>query len=79
MRDQEQARLTDHAYGEALRILTKHRALLDRVAQALLEQRDARRARSCSRSSATSSPSRAPPRRSAWCASPLEPEQLTER
>jgi ATP-dependent Zn protease len=38
MRDHEQARLTDEAYGEALRILTKHRALLDRVAHALLEK-----------------------------------------
>jgi cell division protease FtsH len=38
MRDQEQARLTDHAYGEALRILSKHRALLDRIAHALLEK-----------------------------------------
>jgi cell division protease FtsH len=38
LRDQEQAQLTDHAYEEAVRILTKHRALLDRVAQALLEQ-----------------------------------------
>ncbi len=37
MRDQEQARLTDQAYEEALRVLTKHRALLDRVAHALLE------------------------------------------
>jgi cell division protease FtsH len=37
MRDQEQALLTDYAYSEALRILTKHRALLDRVAAALLE------------------------------------------
>ena len=38
MRDQEQARLTDQAYGEALRLITKHRALLDRVANALLEK-----------------------------------------
>jgi cell division protease FtsH len=38
LRDSEQARLTDHAYAEALRLLTKHRALLDRVAAALLEQ-----------------------------------------
>ena len=38
MRDNEQARLTDEAYAEALRILTKHRAALDRVAAALLEK-----------------------------------------
>ncbi len=38
MRDQEQAQLTDQAYNEALRILTKHRAVLDRVAHALLEK-----------------------------------------
>ena len=38
MRDQEQARLTDHAYAEALRLIAKHRALLDRVAAALLEK-----------------------------------------
>jgi len=38
MRDQEQARLTDHAYAEALRLIAKHRVLLDRVAAALLEK-----------------------------------------
>jgi cell division protease FtsH len=38
MRDHEQARLTDHAYEEALRILNKHRAALDRVAAALLDK-----------------------------------------
>jgi cell division protease FtsH len=38
MRDQEQARLTDHAYAEAIRLITKHRALLDRVASALLDK-----------------------------------------
>src|SRR6188472_11983 len=38
LRDSEQARLTDHAYGEARRLLEKHRAALDRVAQALLEK-----------------------------------------
>jgi cell division protease FtsH len=38
LRDSEQARLTDDAYGEALRLLSKHRAALDRVAEALLEQ-----------------------------------------
>jgi len=38
MRDAEQARLTDEAYGEALRLIAKHRALLDKVALALLER-----------------------------------------
>src|SRR5262249_57248747 len=36
LRDQEQARLTKDAYAEALRLVAKHRALLDRVALALL-------------------------------------------
>ena len=38
VRDEEQARLTDHAFGEALRLLAKHRASLDRLAAALLEK-----------------------------------------
>jgi cell division protease FtsH len=38
LRDAEQARLTDDAYAEAIRLLTKHRGVLDRVAQALLEK-----------------------------------------
>jgi ATP-dependent Zn protease len=38
LRDQEQARLTDGAFGEAVRLLTKHRASLDRVATALLQK-----------------------------------------
>jgi len=38
LRDSGQARLTDHAYGEAQRLLLKHRATLDRVAEALLEK-----------------------------------------
>src|SRR6478672_5843359 len=38
LRDQEQARLTDGAYAEALRLLQKHRVPLDRVAAALLEK-----------------------------------------
>jgi cell division protease FtsH len=38
LRDQEQGRLTDHAFAEAVRLLTKYRAALDRVAQALLER-----------------------------------------
>ena len=42
LRDAEQARLTDEAYEEAIRLLTKHRAALDRLAAALLEKGDAR-------------------------------------
>ena len=38
LRDSEQARLTDHAYDEAKRLLVKHRPALDRVATALLEK-----------------------------------------
>jgi cell division protease FtsH len=37
LRDQEQARLTDEAYAEAIRLLQKHRPVLDRIAKALLE------------------------------------------
>src|SRR5919201_1953772 len=38
LRDAEQARLTDTAFEEALRLLEKHRAALDRIAHALLEK-----------------------------------------
>src|SRR5436190_22615768 len=38
VRDAEQARLTDYAYAEALRLLKKHRVPLDRLAIALLEK-----------------------------------------
>jgi cell division protease FtsH len=38
LRDQEQARLTDEAFAEALRLLQKHRGALDRIALALLEK-----------------------------------------
>ena len=38
LRDQEQARLTDQAYAEAIRLLQKHRPVLDRIASALLEK-----------------------------------------
>jgi cell division protease FtsH len=38
LRDSEQARLTDNAYAEAVRLLGKHRPALDRVAAALLEK-----------------------------------------
>ena len=38
LRDNEQARLTDEAFQEALRLLEKHRGALDRIANALLEK-----------------------------------------
>jgi cell division protease FtsH len=38
LRDSEQARLTDEAYAESIRLLQKHRPVLDRVALALLEK-----------------------------------------
>ena len=38
LRDLEQGRLTDGAYLEAVRLITKHRAALDRLANALLEK-----------------------------------------
>jgi cell division protease FtsH len=38
VRDQAQAQLTDTAYEEAHRLLRKHRAALDRIANALLEK-----------------------------------------
>src|SRR5579862_5258091 len=38
LRDEEQARLTDGAYEESLRLLKKHRAPLDRIAASLLEK-----------------------------------------
>ncbi len=38
MRDSEQARLTDDAYEEAMRVLVKNRAALDLLANALLEK-----------------------------------------
>src|SRR5438067_815999 len=38
VRDEEQARLTDGAYEEAVRLLRKHRAPLDRIASELLEK-----------------------------------------
>ncbi len=38
LRDTEQALLTDAAYADALRLLAKHRASLDRIATALLEK-----------------------------------------
>jgi cell division protease FtsH len=38
VRDQEQSRLTDLAFSESLRLLTKHRHSLDLLAHALLEK-----------------------------------------
>ena len=42
MRDSEQARLTDHAYEEALRLLGKHRVTLDRLAGGAAREGDDR-------------------------------------
>jgi len=44
VRDAEQTALTDRSYSEAVRLLAKHRALLDRVAAALLEKETLTRA-----------------------------------
>jgi cell division protease FtsH len=44
VRDQEQSRLTDLAFSEALRLLTKHRHPLDLLAHALLEKETLMRA-----------------------------------
>jgi cell division protease FtsH len=38
LRDEEQARLCDHAFAEALRLLSKHRRTLDKLANSLLEK-----------------------------------------
>jgi cell division protease FtsH len=38
LRDQEQSLLTDGAFNEAVRLLTKHRVYLDRVATTLLQK-----------------------------------------
>jgi cell division protease FtsH len=38
LRDQEQGRLTDGAFAEAIRLIEKHRSALDRVAGALLDR-----------------------------------------
>src|SRR5919109_658579 len=44
VRDQEQSRLTDHAFAESLRLLTKHRHSLDMLAHTLLEKETLMRA-----------------------------------
>jgi ATP-dependent Zn protease len=38
LRDEEQARLCDHAFAEALRLLSKHRRRLDTLSAVLLEK-----------------------------------------
>jgi cell division protease FtsH len=38
LRDAEQARLTDEAFQEAIRLITKHRSHLDRLASSLLDK-----------------------------------------
>jgi ATP-dependent Zn protease len=43
LRDAEQARLTDEAFQEAIRLLTKYRNDLDRLANALLEKETLRK------------------------------------
>jgi cell division protease FtsH len=44
LRDEEQGRLTDLAYEEGKRLITKHRRALDRLSVALLEQETLNRA-----------------------------------
>jgi cell division protease FtsH len=44
LRDDEQARLTDAAYNDAVRLISKHRSALDRIAHALLERETLNRA-----------------------------------
>ena len=56
MRDQEQARLTDQAYGEALRLVAKHRGAARPGRRARCSRRRRSTATSCSSSSATSQP-----------------------
>ena len=68
LRDAEQARLTDEAFEEAIRLLTKHRADLDRLAARAAREGDPEQGRARRAALATSSPSRAPPRPSARCA-----------
>jgi cell division protease FtsH len=38
LRDDEQARLTDQAYAETVRLISKHRGTLDRITTDLLEK-----------------------------------------
>jgi ATP-dependent Zn protease len=38
LRDEEQARLCDQAFGEALRLLSKHRKTLDMLSLVLMEK-----------------------------------------
>ena len=65
LRDSEQARLTDEAYAEAIRLIEKHRGALDRIANALLETETLDQHELLRASCTTSSPSRARPRPSA--------------
>jgi cell division protease FtsH len=44
LRDDEQARLTDQAYAETVRLIAKHRGTLDRVSAELLEKETLNRA-----------------------------------
>ena len=65
LRDSEQARLTDHAYEEAQRLLVKHRVSLDRLAVAAARARDALARGAEGAARRRSSPSPGPPRPSA--------------
>ena len=67
LRDEEQSRICDACYGDALALLERHRGALDRLAEALLEREtlDRTRSRSCSRGVPVRSDESAP--RSARC------------
>ena len=65
LRDSEQGRLTDSAYAEAVRLLQKHRAPLDRIAAALLEKETLVREEVAAMFADVEAESRARPRRSA--------------
>ena len=68
LRDSEQARLTDHAYDEALRLLVKHRVGARSRRDGAPREGDARSRTSSRRCSPTSCRSRTRPRPSAPCA-----------
>ena len=74
LRDGEQARLTDEAYDEAMRLLTKYRGPLDRIAQGLLDRETLVRDRStsCSKACRASRGLRRPSAPCASCPSPTE-------
>ena len=61
LRDSEQARFTDTAYEEALRLLKKHRGAARQDRRAAAREGDARPRRGARAASRASSPSRGPP------------------